>query len=75
MTATNSRKLPPTFTIHELAKELDVSVRSLQRWHDMRTGPARIKVGGKIYYRQSKVEEWLKQNEFDPQNMEVSNDD
>lgn len=41
------------------AEALDVSARTLDRWHLMRIGPARIKIGGRVRYRLSAILEWL----------------
>lgn len=47
----------------ELAAELRVSVDSLQRWHNQRIGPPRVKVGGRVYYRRAAVRAWLRDRE------------
>ncbi len=46
-----------------LAKFLNVHPRTIDRHHALKTGPKRIKIGNKIYYRASAVMEWLRQNE------------
>lgn len=46
-----------------LAKELGISVDTLQRWHNLRIGPPRIKVGGKVWYRRDSVRAWLREKE------------
>ena len=43
----------------QLAAELHMCVRTLQRLHDARTGPPRITLGKHIYYRRAAVSEWL----------------
>jgi predicted DNA-binding transcriptional regulator AlpA len=43
----------------QLAAELSMSVRTLQRLHDTRTGPPRITLGKHIYYRRAALEQWL----------------
>ena len=50
----------------EVAKILDVSLRTLSRWHALRVGPARCKVGRTILYRQTSINEWLVKNETQP---------
>ncbi|MGZ9107266.1 MAG: helix-turn-helix domain-containing protein [Micavibrio sp.] len=50
----------------ELAQMLNVSTRTLSRWHNHRIGPARTKVGNFIGYRQESVELWLEKNETHP---------
>ena len=36
-----------------------ISTRTADRWHTLRTGPPRIKVGRTILYRKQDVEAWL----------------
>jgi predicted DNA-binding transcriptional regulator AlpA len=43
----------------QLAAELSMSVRTLQRLHDARTGPPRITLGKHVYYRRAALEQWL----------------
>jgi hypothetical protein len=38
-------------------------LRSLQRYHDARIGPPRIKLGKYIYYRRAAVEQFLARSE------------
>ena len=40
-----------------------VSVRTVQRERALRTGPAFIRLGRKIYYRRAAIEAWLIANE------------
>ena len=47
----------------DLARQLNRSVRTLQRLAAHRTGPPRIKIGRLIYYRVDSVREWLAQLE------------
>ena len=49
-----------------VAELLGVSRRTLSRWHAMRVGPARCKVGRTILYRQASITEWLVKNETHP---------
>lgn len=53
----------------ELASKLNVSTRTLDRWHARRIGPARSKIGNFIAYRIEAVEEWLQKNEVQPVNF------
>lgn len=53
-------------TQEEFADTLGVTIRTLQRMHTARRGPARIKVGRAIYYRVDAVREWLAANENKP---------
>ena len=49
-----------------VAELLGVSRRTLSRWHALRVGPARCKVGRTILYRQTSINEWLVKNETQP---------
>jgi predicted DNA-binding transcriptional regulator AlpA len=44
----------------ELAQQLNVSPRTLARWHSHRHGPPRLRVGRAIFYDVSAVREWLR---------------
>lgn len=50
----------------EVAALLGVSLRTLSRWHALRVGPARCKVGRTVLYRKKAFESWLAQNETHP---------
>ncbi|WP_421998077.1 helix-turn-helix transcriptional regulator [Roseovarius confluentis] len=50
----------------ETAKFLGVSNRTLDRWHALRKGPARISAGRRVLYRMSAVSSWLSANEVEP---------
>jgi hypothetical protein len=54
------------FTEKQLALTLGRDVRSIRRWHALRTGPPRIRVGKVILYRKSSVALWLEQHESRP---------
>ncbi|HZP45428.1 MAG TPA: helix-turn-helix domain-containing protein [Candidatus Binataceae bacterium] len=43
----------------DLAKELDVSERTIARWHHFREGPPRVEIGRKVYYRKESVKAWI----------------
>ena len=43
----------------QLASQLKVSVRTLERWHRERFGPRRTVVGGKVLYAFEDLREWL----------------
>jgi uncharacterized protein (DUF4415 family) len=47
------------FREDELAALLCVTVRTLRRWHSLRTGPPRTVISRAIYYRKQAVLEWL----------------
>jgi len=43
----------------DVAATLRISVRTLRRWHALRKGPPRIKIGRKIHYRIASVQNWI----------------
>lgn len=47
----------------ELARQLKISVRTLNRWHAMRRGPPRITQGRLVLYRVAAVQQWLASRE------------
>jgi len=53
-------------TPNEVAETLRVSERTLHRWHALRVGPARCKVGRRVLYRKSAIDAWLTANETKP---------
>jgi excisionase family DNA binding protein len=48
-------------TQQQLAEELQVSVRTLERWRQEGTGPAFIQVGRSPRYRRVDIDAWLEQ--------------
>jgi len=48
---------------NQLAALLKISTRTLRRWHVLRLGPPRFKIGQVILYRAAAVESWLTRNE------------
>ena len=57
-------------TPRQLAKELGVSQRTLDRWHQFRHGPPRIALGRTRLYRLESVRTWLVQCEqVEPRNF------
>lgn len=51
------------FSRDELAKDLSVTTRTLERWHAQRKGPPVTFIGRKAYYRRDAVAKWLLANE------------
>jgi predicted DNA-binding transcriptional regulator AlpA len=47
----------------ELAQQLGVSARTIDRWHTLRCGPPRISVGRTILYHLDSIRQWLRANE------------
>ncbi len=58
--------LPDFLTTEDTARLIGVSERTLARWHSVRKGPARIRVGRKVLYRLVSVHDWLRANETSP---------
>lgn len=50
-------------TPNEVADQLNITRRTLDRWHLRRIGPPRIAIGRKVYYRPQSVRDWLAANE------------
>lgn len=46
-------------TREDLAKELNLTTRTLDKWSWQRRGPAKIKLGNRCYYKRTAVAEWL----------------
>lgn len=51
-------------TPQQLASQLNVTGRTLQRWELSRIGPPRVVIGRQIFYRVSSVEKWLEEREI-----------
>ena len=47
----------------QLAKVLGVTVRTLQKWEQLRIGPPRIVIQRQVFYREESVRQWLAQRE------------
>jgi predicted DNA-binding transcriptional regulator AlpA len=47
----------------ELAQQLDLSPRTIDRWEALRKGPPRVCVGRTVLYNVESVREWLKSQE------------
>lgn len=47
----------------DVAATLRISVRTLRRWHSLRKGPPRVKIGRKIHYRRNTVQRWIESSE------------
>lgn len=65
---TPSEKLLDGFyTQPQLADELGVTQRTLQRWEELRTGPPMIQIGRRTrLYKKQSVLEWLSSRESKP---------
>ena len=47
----------------DLARELTLSVDTLQRWETRRMGPPCVRVGRRVLYRMEAVRDWLREQE------------
>jgi excisionase family DNA binding protein len=54
-----SRDVPELLTQQQLAEELQVSVRTLERWRREGAGPPWVRVGRSPRYRRDDVDHWL----------------
>jgi predicted DNA-binding transcriptional regulator AlpA len=52
-------------TPDELARELGICKRTLDRWHASRSGPPRVTIGRRPLYRREAVTQWLRRREED----------
>lgn len=43
----------------EIAREIDVSIDTLQRWETRRMGPPCVRLGRRVLYRTEAFREWL----------------
>ena len=69
--AKDTRQTPPLLgsdylSQETLARELNVSERTIARWHVLRIGPPRCTVGKTILYRRESVLQWLASREDAP---------
>ena len=46
-------------TREQLAEELKVTTRTLDKWEWLRVGPRKIKLGARVYYKRADVTAWL----------------
>lgn len=46
-------------TREQLAEELHVTTRTLDKWAWLRKGPSKIKIGSRCYYHRADVLAWL----------------
>lgn len=51
-------------TEKQVARLLRVSLASVRRWRQRKTGPTYIKVGACVRYRREDVETWLRSREL-----------
>jgi hypothetical protein len=54
------------FSEEQLGLELNVTLRTLRRWQQLRIGPPRTRVGRRVLYRKTAVIQWLVNREQQP---------
>lgn len=54
-----TRNTTTLLTTDEVAERLGLATGTLRNWRTRKTGPAFIRVGGRIRYREAVVEAWL----------------
>ncbi|MDA0661629.1 MAG: helix-turn-helix domain-containing protein [Proteobacteria bacterium] len=47
----------------DLARELGINRRTLDRWHALGDAPCRMKINSKILYRREAITDWLRSRE------------
>ena len=50
----------------ETAAELNLSPRTLRKWRAQGKGPAFVKIGRRVFYRDTSRDAWLRQQEVEP---------
>jgi hypothetical protein len=60
------RRIPGYTPEAEAAEELNVSIRTLRKWRQLRIGPPWIEVGRQIHYGDESRATWLKSLEVQP---------
>lgn len=51
----------------EAAKKLGVAVQTLRNWRHIRRGPAYIKLGRSVRYRNEDILDFIEKNRIDPE--------
>ena len=54
-------------TPDQVAYILNVPKRLLASWRYFKKGPAYIKVGGGVRYKQEDIDKWIQESQHDPQ--------
>ena len=60
--ASDSRILAEFITRDDVANELGVNPRTLDRWHQLRQGPVRTRIGKRVLYAQQDLRDWITAN-------------
>lgn len=56
----------PLRTTEEFAAQARVRPRTPEAWRSRGIGPPYVKVGSRVFYRQSAIDEWLREQERVP---------
>ena len=59
-------RIPGYTPERETAEELNVAVRTLRKWRQLKIGPPWTAVGRQIFYGDESRARWLKSREFQP---------
>ena len=60
------QRIPGYTPESQTAEELNVSVRTLRKWRQLRIGPPWVEVGRQIHYGDESRAAWLKSREVQP---------
>ncbi len=63
-TSSNQLLLEGYLRREELAQQLRVSTRTIDRWQTLRCGPPRVAIGRTILYRLDSLRQWLQSREL-----------
>ncbi len=58
----NAGLLADYLTPAQVAEELGVNPRTLDRWYQLRRGPVRTRIGKRVLYARQDVADWLAAN-------------
>ena len=58
----NAGLLADYLTPAQVAEELGVNPRTLDRWYQLRRGPVRTRIGKRVLYARKDVADWLAAN-------------
>lgn len=59
MSTTTPALLADYATREQLAEELKVTTRTLDKWEWLRCGPRKVKIGARCYYKRADVAAWI----------------
>jgi hypothetical protein len=65
------KRLPGYTSEFETAEELNLSVRTLRKWRQLRIGPPWTGIGRQVFYSDESRAAWLKSQEVHPTREQV----